>query len=127
MKNFNSKIEGWGLILILLGFGWQVFQGDLNDLASEQRDFQIHEKLDDTWILLGDIYTHSKSNNTTVLTTANYEVIDKNWKYWSSLKAERERVEFQSTVFLIIQFLLYVTGSILIIIPKFRKEKTSEN
>ncbi|HXD94355.1 MAG TPA: hypothetical protein VNX01_14210 [Bacteroidia bacterium] len=99
MKISSQKLEGTGLILLLISFGWQVFQQDISDLAKEQQDCQIHEKLDHLWFILGDLYTHSSANNSSSITQSDFDVISRNWKYWADLQKERERVESQGKFF----------------------------
>ncbi len=123
MKINNSKIEGIGLILLLLSFGWQAFQQDISDLAKDQQDYQIHEKLDNIWNVITDMYTHSSSNTSNASTKVNIEAALENWKLYGNILSERTTVEYQAKLFLTIQIILYILGSICLIIPKFRNEK----
>lgn len=119
-----NKLEGIGLILILLAFGWQVFEEDIHVLSSTTDKYQLHEKLDAIWMLLVDEHFEVNERETFPAISTNVDLINKNWKYWSEIVEEKERITYQSKVVSTIRILLYLIGSVMLILPKFHKPKS---
>ena len=118
----NKWIETAGLILLLLSFGWQTFEEDINSLSNDVDTYQVHEKLDKIWSVLTDLYSHSDANTSNTHVLSSFDVELNGWKYWGDMLKEKERVDFQSKLFGGIRIGLYLIGSFLLIVPKFRKE-----
>lgn len=123
MKISNKKLEGFGLILILLSFGWQLLEINLTDLSNEVDKYQLHEKIDGLYMLIADAYSNSEFNNSQIRSSANFKSINKNWKYWYGLKQEKENVVGQMKWTFYLKSFIFIIGSILLIIPKFRLVK----
>lgn len=122
MKITNKKLEGYGLILILISFGWQYLEYNLDSINNNVEQYQIHQKLDYLYRITADVYTHSEYNKTDIRSSTDFEHINKNWKGWNSLKQEKESVSSQLNITLAIKSLIFIIGSLFLIIPKFRKE-----
>lgn len=119
----DKKLEGWGLILILVSFGWQFLEVNLTELSNEVDKYQLHEKVDDLYMIIADVYSHSEFNNSQVRSSVDFETINKNWKYWNGLKNEKESLVGQLKWTFYLKSLLFIIGSIFLIIPKFRPLK----
>ncbi len=117
----SNKIEAIGLVFILVAFGWQIFEEEIRELSGETDKYQLHQKLDDLWAINSAIYTHSDINNSGAIANINYEHISNNWKYWKGLKAEKEDVNRQEKLFAWLRILLFILGSIMIIVAKYRE------
>jgi len=120
MKISNRKLEGYGLILILVSFGWQLLEINLTDLSNEVDKYQLHEKIDDLYMIIADAYSNSEFNSSQVRSSVNFESINKNWKYWKGLKIEKENLIGQLKWTFYLKSLIFILGSVLLIIPKFR-------
>lgn len=122
-----KKLEGYGLILILLSFGWQMLEQDLSNLSTTVDKYQIHEKLDKIYMITSDIYSQSelsKSKNEPY-TSADFSEILKNWKDWGYLEKEKETVNWQLEFSMVIRSIVFIIGSVLLIIPKFNSTNSS--
>ncbi|RIV46476.1 hypothetical protein [Flagellimonas pelagia] len=119
----DKKLEGWGLILILVSFGWQFLEVNLTDLSNEVDKYQLHEKVDDLYMIIADAYSNSEFNNSQVRSSVDFETINRNWKYWKGLKREKESLVGQLKWTFYLKSLLFIIGSIFLIIPKFRAIK----
>lgn len=100
---------------------------DIAVLSSQTDRYQLHEKLDTIWLLMVVDYYQNHADKANPLSTSDIDSLNKNWKYWSGLIEEKERVTYQSKVFSGVRIILYLTGSILILIPKFREPKVKTN
>jgi hypothetical protein len=125
IEYFINHLEAFGLVLILISFGWQTFENHANSIIKNSDLYDIHEKLDKTWGIIADQY--SKDNETTTTVYSNYENSVKTWKYWNELKRHKKSVEGQAQISSEIRGFLYIIGSVLILIPKFQDKKTIPN
>lgn len=123
MKYFTAHLEGFGLIFLLLAFGWQMLEQDLSTLSSDVDRYQTHEKLDHLYSLIADIYSTSESNRSETNIMANFPQIVKDWKYWDDMNKDKETVLSQAATSTIIRTALYLIGSVLIIVSKFKKSE----
>lgn len=117
----DKKLEGWGLILILISFGWQFIEVNLADISNDVDKYQLHKKIDALYMIISDAYSHSEFNSSEVRSSVDFEHIAKEWKHWSSLKVQKESVSNQLQWTLYFKSIIFIVGSILLIIPKFRK------
>lgn len=122
MKLNYKKLEGYGLILILFSFGWQMLETDLSNLSTDVDKYQIHEKLDKIYMITADIYSQSELNKSGTHTSADFSNIVGNWKYWEKLNTEKETVNWQLKWTLYIRSLIFIIGSIMLILPKFKTD-----
>lgn len=88
-----SKIEGIGLVFLLISFGWQVFEDEINSMSSDASYYYLHEKLDDIWMLNSAIYTNSEINKSKTISNIDYPIIAKNWKSYTDIKDKTEQME----------------------------------
>lgn len=123
MKYFTAHLEGFGLILLLLSFGWQMLEQDLSNLSSEVDKYQTHEKLDHLYNLIADMYSTSESNRSETNVMANFPYIVKDWKYWDDINKQKESILRQTKTSTIFRSLMYLIGSVLIIVSKFKKRE----
>lgn len=123
MNLSNRRLEGYGLILVLISFGWQLLEINLTDLSNEVDKYQLHEKVDDLYMIIADAYSNSELNTSQVRNSVDFESINKNWKYWNGLKVEKESLVEQLKWTFYLKSLIFIVGSILLIVPKFRLVK----
>jgi hypothetical protein len=122
MKFTNKKLEGYGLILILFSFGWEYLEYNLDNINNDVEQYQIHQKLDYLYRITSTVYTNSEYNTTGIRSSTDFEYINKNWKGWNSLKQEKEGVSSQLEITLAVKSFIFILGSLLLIIPKFRRD-----
>lgn len=116
------RLEGWGLILILASFLWQIIETDLQNMSQEVEYYKIHQKLDALWMLQSNEYANSPLNKSQVMNAIDFEYIFKNWKYYGADKKEYEPLNSQLKWAAIVRILIFVIGSGLLIVPKFVKQ-----
>lgn len=122
MKLNYKKLEGYGLILILFSFGWQMLETDLSNLSTDGDKYQIHEKIDKIYMITADLYSQSDLNKSGTYTSANFSDIVGNWKYWETLNKEKETVSWQLKWTINIRSLIFIIGSVMLILPKFKTD-----
>ena len=116
----TKKIEGFGLILILISFGWQMFFNFSTQLSGNADKYQLHTKIDNIFCIIKEFYTHSEFTDTESVSNAGYDVISNEWKDWSSLEEEKSTIAFQQKLSFWISLIAFSMGSILMIISKFK-------
>lgn len=122
------NLEAIGLLLLLISFGWQCFEDNSNEAVYEAHILNINEKLDAIWAAAYDEVVHTDRFQTECLRNGNmplfwFNYLDANvrtFKDWSSIKEELSVIETQKDFGWICRVVLYILGSILIMIPKFR-------
>lgn len=121
IKKFRYEFEIVGLILLLLSFGSECFSQRMEYHRTEGLMLELHEKVDRLW---ADEYmelTRSDENKTTSSFYMDYNATNESWKYvGSQLNNDFESVVSQSEISGQIRMVLYVLGSILVILSKIR-------
>lgn len=117
-----NKTEAIGLLFVLIAFGWQIFEEELNILSGNTDKYQLHEKIDAIWNINSAIYTHSEFNKSGAIADINYPHIAEKWKDWEKLKSEKELVDSQGKYFGIIRIIIFAIGSMLIIYAKYKEK-----
>ncbi|MBD78616.1 MAG: hypothetical protein CL840_06840 [Crocinitomicaceae bacterium] len=115
----SKKIEGWGLVLLLISFGWQMLDTELANSTRSAENYQFYKKFDAIYMLLSDMYSNSDYNDTPIRSSANFKHINGSWKIWSQMEAEKSNLKWQSEIVSVIRAVIFITGSILIIATKF--------
>jgi hypothetical protein len=115
-----TRFEGIGLILILLSFFIQMIETGIEADIREAENYHINKKLDYLWA----ISSHDYANNhpeTDVHFTLNFKSHFEDYKIYSEDKKEinnwQKLVKYEW--FTNTRLLLFIFGSILLIIPKF--------
>ena len=117
-----NKFEGIGLLLILISFFLQLFQNDLQSSLNETQYYQLHDKLDTLWRVIQNDYSQNHPE-AGVSGSINFEAYSKNWKIYSEEIKELKPWEESIIFFSKLNIILFVIGSIGLIIPKFIEEK----
>jgi hypothetical protein len=123
-KKKQNLIEGLGLLLILLSFLIQLIETDIESEIREAQFYQTQKKLDNIWILTSKDYSE-KHPELNVHSGINFEGIVKNWSHYSEDKKYLDNWK-DSVYFKGIsnsRIWIFIIGSILILIPKFTKQK----
>lgn len=121
-KGTLNKIEGVGLLFVLVSFFFQLFQNNLQSNLNESQYYRLHEKLDTMWHVVQNDYSKNHPE-TGVSGVINFKVLSSNWKIYSEqiqeLKSWEDGIDFFSKL----SIAIFVLGSLLLIIPKFIEEK----
>ena len=121
IKRFRYIFEILGLILLLLSFGLECFSQRMEYHRAEGMILELHEKVDRLWADEYMEYTSSDENKTTSSFYMDHNSTNENWKYvGSQLNNDFESVESQSEISGKIRIVLYVLGSLLVILSKIR-------
>ncbi|WP_313532495.1 hypothetical protein [Sphingobacterium multivorum] len=118
-KLTNNRIEGIGLIFVLFSFFLQIAEEDFNNQKHEAENYNIHKKLDVIW----RVYTKDFSSRNPeygVSSAINFKHYNEDWKIYSEnreeIKVWNDLVDYSGKY----KMILFIIGSILIVIPKFR-------
>jgi hypothetical protein len=117
-----NKLEGIGLLLVLISFFLQLFQNELQSSLNESQYYQLHNKLDTIWRIIQNDYSQNHPE-AGVSGTINFEAYSKNWKIYSEQIKELKPWEESISLFSKLNIVLFIFGSIILIIPKFIEEK----
>ena len=123
----KTKFEAIGTLLLLVSFGWQCFEDNSNDAFFEAHMYDINEKLDAIWFAeyneVMDTKGFSTFRDNKLPFNYDYYYITnkKTFNDWNSKKNEFSTIEAQKDFGWKCRVLLYIVGSILTMIPKFRE------
>lgn len=121
-KKTLNRVEGLGLILILISFFMQLMQNDLEGSKHESEYYHLNEKLDNMWTIIEKQYSENHPDEG-VSMAINFKFYDENWKIYSEQRKEMESWEDAINIFSKISIVIFITGTIISIIPKFIEEK----
>lgn len=114
----NSIIEGIGLALILLAFGLQIFEEHSTSTKEEAHILILNEKLNtlflSNWDLARAINNEKFKNDLEDQFNKRY----KNFPVWQETKEYVLGVESDEKYSKIFRVLLYISGSILVLLPR---------
>lgn len=120
-KLTNNRIEGIGLVLILFSVFIQIAEEDFNNQKQEAENYNIHKKLDAIWHVYSKDFS-SRNPEYEVSSAINFKHYVDDWKIYSEnrkeIKVWSDLVETSGKY----KMLLFILGSILIVIPKFREK-----
>lgn len=121
-KKTKSQIFHWleplGLAFLLLAFGWQCLEEHTSQSKMEGYLLEMNEKLIAVWDGIYDEALKSDRyiGNTTV--SVNYDALNQSVKYWDQMQEEMSTIKYQENLFFHIRIVLYVLGSMLVLIAK---------
>lgn len=120
-KLTNNRIEGIGLVLVLFSVFIQIAEEDFNNQKQEAENYNIHKKLDAIWHVYSKDFS-SRNPEYEVSSAINFKHYVDDWKIYSEnrkeIKVWSDLVETSGKY----KMLLFILGSILIVIPKFREK-----
>lgn len=118
----NNRLEGIGLILVLFSVFIQIAEEDFSSQKHEAENYNIHKKLDAIWHVYSKDFS-SRNPEYGVSSAIDFKHYDDDWKIYSEnredLKPWNELVEEAGKY----KMILFILGSIFIVIPKFMNEK----
>lgn len=129
LRRFLKNLEPIGLLLILISFGWQCFEDNSNSSVYESHILNINEKLNAIWAAEYDEVIHTEEyqreyqrEGKIALNWFNYEFANNSiFKDWEETKDDLNVIESQRKTGWICKVILYILGSIFIILPKIKK------
>lgn len=124
MKYFlhiEKKLEAIGLFLVLASFGWQCFEEHCNQSINEAHIITINKKLDALWLAEKDNAKYDGRFNSKEVFWFSYDINNESFKDWESMKQDILLIESQSNFGWSCRIFLYILGSFLIIIPKWKQ------
>ena len=124
-KTALNRIEGIGLILILSSFLIQIIETDIDNEAREYENYKIQNKLDILWRVTSKEYADNHPEDRAHFSVDFKHYVD-NWKIYSEELeySEKWKNDVGFNLFSNCRIWLFIFGSIIVIIPKFIKEKT---
>lgn len=117
-----GRVEGIGLVLILLSFFVQIFQNDSEESFRNSQNYHINKKLDHIWALIENKYAEEHPEKK-LKPLIRLKSLDHDWELYSKQAKEMENWEDQINFFADISTWIFVIGTILAILPKFIPEK----
>ena len=123
MKRRFQMLEPLGLILLLFSFGWQCFEEYSNQRINEKYIYEINKKLDVIWSSIYDEALHSERYHGEGLVSTDYDVMNSLVKDWEYIQKDIINLHTQSSNFGEVRVILYIIGSICMILSLLLKEK----
>jgi|LakMenEpi03Aug12_release.lakeMendotaPanAssembly.Ray.scaffolds.fasta_scaffold309796_2 hypothetical protein len=115
-----SKLEGIGLILILLSFFVQMVEVGIESDIREHENYQIHKKLDHIWAVASHDYALKHGIQESQF-SIDFQYYLKDYEIYSENKQDLD--SWQKLVkydwFINVRLVLFVIGSALLLIVKF--------
>lgn len=135
-----NRVEGIGLILILFSFFVQIFQNNSEESFRESQNYHINKKLDHIWTLIENKYAEEEKakpsktetsfgkdektrDNKKLKPLIQLKPLDHDWELYSVQAKEMQVWESKIELFADISTWIFVVGTILVIVPKFAREK----
>ena len=118
MSISKKWLEPIGLALLLVSYGWQCFEEHSTQMKIEGYFCEINEKMLAIWEVVYDEALHSDRYDGKALSWVNYDNINKSIKDWGQVQEEMSMVQHQTSCFGLVRIVMYVSGSILVIISK---------
>ncbi len=129
MENCNSKmktsIRKWikwfepaGLILLLVSFGWQCLEEHSAQMKTDAYILEINEKLLFIWDGIYDEAIRSDRYDGKAMVWVNYDSHNQSMKTWEQTQKELSDISKQKELFGSIRMVLFVIGSLLVILSK---------
>ena len=110
--------EPFGLLLLLIAFGWQCFGEFSSQMKTEYILIETNEKLIAIWSGVYDEALQSDRYRGEAVTSVNYDAVNQSIKDWNQIQSELKDVSKQGIFFFWMRVLLYCIGSVLIILAK---------
>lgn len=127
MKRINVKwFEVIGLALLLIAFGWQCWEENATQTMTEGYLYETNEKLIAIWEGVYDGALHSDHYDGNTVVSTNFDAINESFRYWGQVQEEMSTLHKQRNIIFWIRAVLYVLGSIMIIIAKIPRQMTVE-
>ncbi len=120
----NEKLEGVGLILLFVAFGWQLLEIDLTNWGKAYDSYIMDDKISKIYQFTSEIYYSEILPDDAEkydVHISNLDYINKEWELWDNLKREKQEILNKLESIIFIRLFIYTLGSALLIIPKFRK------
>lgn len=117
-KKRISWFEPIGLIFLLVAFGLQCWQEHSTQRKTENYCYEIINTQYYIWKGVYDKALDSDQYGGKTMFYLNYDVVDKIIKPWEDVKKELESINKQATNSFRIRIVLYIIGSVLVIISK---------
>jgi len=118
LKKWIKWFEPVGLILLLFSFGWQCLEEHSAQMKTDGYILEINEKLLFIWDGIYDEAIHSDRYNGQATVWVNYDSLNQSMKTWEQTQKELSTISKQTDLFGTIRIVLFVIGSILVILSK---------
>lgn len=115
---FFRWLEPIGLMLLLFAFGWQCLEERTAQIKTEDLLYETNEKLIAIWDGVYDEALHSDRYHGEASVWVNYDAHNQMMKDWGQIQKELGVVSKQEALFFWIRVVLFVIGSVLIIVSK---------
>ncbi len=119
----NKKCFKWleplGLAFLLFAFGWQCLEERSSQIKTEGILLEINEKLIAVWAGVYDEALNSDRYHGEAVVSVNYDAYNRSIKDWGQIQQELSVVSEQETFSFWVRVVLFIIGSVLIIVSKF--------
>lgn len=118
MNKCRMKLEGWGLLCLLLAFFMQCCTEHVDSKMQSEHLEMLHEKLDYIWYSEFDEYVNNRQNNTGMGAYLDRKFVFEKWVWYDELEKEFSYDNLCYTIVDWGRIILYIIGSVLVLMSK---------
>lgn len=118
MNKCRMKLEGWGLLCLLLAFFMQCCTEHVDSKMQSEHLEMLHEKLDYIWYSEFDEYVNNRQNNTGMGSYLDRKFVFEKWVWYDELEKEFSYDNLCYTIVDWGRIILYIIGSVLVLMSK---------
>lgn len=118
IRKWIKWFEPAGLILLLVSFGWQCLEEHSAQMKTDAYILEINEKLLFIWDGIYDEAIRSDRYDGKAMVWVNYDSHNQSMKTWEQTQKELSDISKQKELFGSIRMVLFVIGSLLVILSK---------
>lgn len=122
----KQYLEPVGLVLLLFAFGWQCFEDRANQIKNDGYIYELDKKLQNIWAVEYEEAVNSDRYRGTGAFCANVDSLHTQMKDWSEIQKTFKQVNRQTEFSFNCRALLYLLGSIFVILSKWPASNNHE-
>lgn len=118
MNKYRMRLEGFGLLFLLLAFFMQCCTEHVDSKMQSEHLKMLHEKLDYIWYSELDEYVNSERSKTGMGSYLDRKFVWDSWVWYDELKKEFSNDNFWYNIVDWGRIILYIIGSALVLMSK---------
>lgn len=127
MKKIKLYLEPIGLTFLLIAFGWQCVEERLTEDKYVGYFYEMDQKLQSIWMGVHDEALHSDRYKGSEVVYVNYDSLNHSMKDWKRIQKDFKQLNRQASFSFTARIFLYLLGSYLVIIAKYKEKKDAES
>lgn len=123
LHRIKRYFEPFGLAILLIAYAWQCWEEHSNQIKIEGYVYELDQKLAYIWSGIYDEALSSERYSGNAMVWVNYDVLNQSMKDWNEIQSSFKHLNRQTTTFFWMRVVLYLLGSVLVILGKWPDKK----